>query len=626
MFNCKTYFSNNGYDACWLLRSGNASDDSGRGYELASKILPNQSWYFGFWDFNDNGREECVTPIRNWQQNQWYNLTFTRNGLIAQLYVNGVLIASATNSTPYTPAQRSPLYIGAHAIDPATSDPTAAPSGSGFFTGIIYDVRFYNRGLSTDEVQQLYSHESGDEAQAKVKEAQAKAKADAQAIRAKAENGDAQSQKELGDDLLTGSLGIAKDAMEAAKWYRKAAEQNLADAQYNLAVCYEQGTGVAKDEAEAVKWYCKAAEQNLANAQCKLGVCYEQGIVVAKNEMEAVKWFRTAAEQNNAQAQFYLGDCYLNARGVGLNYNEGYGWILLAATQGLSDAKEAEAVLRYRLGHDAIVSGQKMVSNFNSQEIVSRRQAENAELNAQMKAEAQALAEKVQIQIESQAKEAQTQAEKARVQAELQAKEAQAQAKAQAQIDRANKLPGQVSLIVVVAFVAAWMLFFVRLIIRQRQPIAQINLTPIFKQYYKPLFLSGLILFVGIAVVRSMINNRREARAFYEAVESVRSGYSNISDSDQGRSYTYLMCMGKIEAAYSKYDIIGTNWIHGSYITGKDTQTEMDSATRAALAAGVSKGTHEDMLRDAIVESANDPRRNVETIDCELQITHRVRK
>jgi Sel1 repeat len=31
------------------------------------------------------------------------------------------------------------------------------------------------------------------------------------------------------------------------KWFRKAAEQNLADAQYNLGVCYDSGEGVAKD-------------------------------------------------------------------------------------------------------------------------------------------------------------------------------------------------------------------------------------------------------------------------------------------------------------------------------------------------------------------------------------------
>ena len=71
--------------------------------------------------------------------------------------------------------------------------------------------------------------------------------------------------------------------MEAVKWFRKAAEQNYAEAQYILGVCYEQGEGVAKDQVEAVKWYRKAAEQNDAEAQYNLGICYERGDGVAED-------------------------------------------------------------------------------------------------------------------------------------------------------------------------------------------------------------------------------------------------------------------------------------------------------------------------------------------------------
>ena len=50
--------------------------------------------------------------------------------------------------------------------------------------------------------------------------------------------------------------GVAEDHAEAAKWYRKAAEQNDADAQYNLAICYERGDGVAEDWIEAYSGCC----------------------------------------------------------------------------------------------------------------------------------------------------------------------------------------------------------------------------------------------------------------------------------------------------------------------------------------------------------------------------------
>jgi tetratricopeptide (TPR) repeat protein len=59
---------------------------------------------------------------------------------------------------------------------------------------------------------------------------------------------------------------VAKDYVEAVKWLRKAAEQNIAQAQGNLGLCYAKSQGVAKDEAEAMKWYRKAAEGGAANA------------------------------------------------------------------------------------------------------------------------------------------------------------------------------------------------------------------------------------------------------------------------------------------------------------------------------------------------------------------------
>jgi hypothetical protein len=162
MFNSKTQFNN----FC-IIRSGNASTDPWTGYEISQRDFQQN---FGFSDFDgvfnashfgyetDSGK--CVTPIGNWQQNQWYNLTFTRSGSGAQLYLNGVLVASQTNTVPYAPAQSSPLYIGSNTHDPETADPTTAPGGS-FFTGIISDVRFYNRGLSSTEVRQLYSYNTG---------------------------------------------------------------------------------------------------------------------------------------------------------------------------------------------------------------------------------------------------------------------------------------------------------------------------------------------------------------------------------------------------------------------------------------------------------------------------------
>jgi TPR repeat protein len=44
----------------------------------------------------------------------------------------------------------------------------------------------------------------------------------------------------------------------AAYWFKKAANQGNADAQYNLGVCYENGHGVKKDLQKAKFWKDKS--------------------------------------------------------------------------------------------------------------------------------------------------------------------------------------------------------------------------------------------------------------------------------------------------------------------------------------------------------------------------------
>ena len=59
--------------------------------------------------------------------------------------------------------------------------------------------------------------------------------------------------------------GVEKNAEEAAKWYRKAAELGVADAQFRLGGMYEAGDGVPKDMEYAYGWYSVAA--HLGNAK-----------------------------------------------------------------------------------------------------------------------------------------------------------------------------------------------------------------------------------------------------------------------------------------------------------------------------------------------------------------------
>ena len=51
---------------------------------------------------------------------------------------------------------------------------------------------------------------------------------------------------------------MSQNYEEAVKWYRKAAEQGLLDAQFNLSEMYRKGLGVPKDNVKSTEWLDKA--------------------------------------------------------------------------------------------------------------------------------------------------------------------------------------------------------------------------------------------------------------------------------------------------------------------------------------------------------------------------------
>ncbi|MDB4786088.1 sel1 repeat family protein, partial [bacterium] len=88
---------------------------------------------------------------------------------------------------------------------------------------------------------------------------------------------------------------VPKDDTKAVKWYRKAAEEGFATAQFNLAYIYYQGEVVPQDYAEALKWNRRAAEQGVVEAQANLGLMYESGEGVAQDYPKAYMFYNLAA-------------------------------------------------------------------------------------------------------------------------------------------------------------------------------------------------------------------------------------------------------------------------------------------------------------------------------------------
>ena len=123
--------------------------------------------------------------------------------------------------------------------------------------------------------------------------------------------------------------------------------------------CYANGRGVIQNDEQAVEWYRRAAEQGHAIAQYDLSWMYQHGRGVSQNSSEAAQWCRRAAEQGYADAQNTLGWRYQYVRGVGAqNYDEAIRWYRRAAEQGHADAQANLRVLSARGGAPTLRSEQ----------------------------------------------------------------------------------------------------------------------------------------------------------------------------------------------------------------------------------------------------------------------------
>ena len=193
-------------------------------------------------------------------------------------------------------------------------------------------------------------------------------------LRQLADQGDAAARVALGNlyaNVQGVFDGVRKDEAEAARWYRMAAQQGNAMAQFfrasrRMRLKPSAGTGwplsgrrwsavlpryasgdlgVQQDEAEAARWIRTAAQQGCSRActptaknrrpsrttpkrptgsgrpprrateaQVELGGMYAHGgLGVQQNDAEAARWIRTAAARGYAEAQIDLAFRYASA-------------------------------------------------------------------------------------------------------------------------------------------------------------------------------------------------------------------------------------------------------------------------------------------------------------------------
>ncbi len=136
--------------------------------------------------------------------------------------------------------------------------------------------------------------------------------------------------------------------------------RQFAVAQVNLVVIYERGKGVPQDYKEAMKWYRKAADQGYASAQYIVGDMYDKGLGVTENYAAAVRWYRKAANQGYAPAQTNLGFMYSIGQGVTLDLVQAHMWYNLSAMKGKKIAREVRDLLAKVMTPAQIAEAQRL--------------------------------------------------------------------------------------------------------------------------------------------------------------------------------------------------------------------------------------------------------------------------
>lgn len=148
-----------------------------------------------------------------------------------------------------------------------------------------------------------------------------------------AEAGDPVGQRNYAAFHMQGLTGEDADYVQAAHFYRLAAEQDDAQAQDMLSWLLLEGEVIPSDPQEARRWAERAAAGGIASAMTRLGMLYHNALGVDRDPAEAARWWQKAALLDDADAQAMLGAALMMGAGVEGDKVQALAWII-RATQG----------------------------------------------------------------------------------------------------------------------------------------------------------------------------------------------------------------------------------------------------------------------------------------------------
>ncbi|MEO6435970.1 MAG: tetratricopeptide repeat protein [Tepidisphaeraceae bacterium] len=164
-----------------------------------------------------------------------------------------------------------------------------------------------------------------------------------------------------------------------AEWEQKAKSGNVL-AQNVLGMAYKYGRGTEQNHARSLQWFRAAADQGDADAQFNLGRIYGKAFgtyaklrAAPHDEVQAVYWYCKSAEQGYLPAQSSLAEIYAEgSQGIARDYVKAYYWMSLAGAAGDAAASRKLESYATHLTASEIIDAQALVANWNGRQASAR--------------------------------------------------------------------------------------------------------------------------------------------------------------------------------------------------------------------------------------------------------------
>lgn len=171
-------------------------------------------------------------------------------------------------------------------------------------------------------------------------------------------------------------LGVEENVERAVEYYKKSVEQEDGNGLYNLADCYMSGYGVPQDDKKVVELIEKAVKVGNEDAMIALANFYKNGELLQKDEKKAFALFEKAARKGVATGQLELALCYREGIGTEIDLTKEVYWLRRAALQDNSTAQYCLGMI-YKLGRGVDENLAKSISWF-------KRAADNSDTDAML--------------------------------------------------------------------------------------------------------------------------------------------------------------------------------------------------------------------------------------------------